>query len=169
MSGGSMDYIYCRIEEECVGRMGDRELDDLMKDVANLVHDREWNLSGDTCDETYAQSVREFKQKWFDTVRRDRLIVYINEACDQAKAACLAMIGVEDAALTTAQMQEKREEFVDKYGEFVDKTDAAKIIGVTRMTVYAMLEDGRLKPGYRGKRVSVRSIADYMHMSGGRV
>jgi len=163
-----MNYAYARIEEECVGMMGDRELDDLMKDVAKLVHDREWNLSGDTCDETYAQSVREFKQKWFDTVRRDRLITYINEACDQARAACLAMIGVEDVPLTTAQMQDKREELVEKYGEFVDKTEAGRIIGMTRATVYAMISDGRLKTGHRGKRVSVRSIADYLFSDGRR-
>jgi len=49
-----------------------------------------------------------------------------------------------------------------RYGEYVDKTVAARILGVTRATVYAMLEDGRIKGACEGRRVSVSSIAQYM-------
>ena len=48
------------------------------------------------------------------------------------------------------------------YGEYVDKTVAAKILGVTRATVYAMLDDGRIGGACGGRRVDVRSIARYM-------
>ena len=56
----------------------------------------------------------------------------------------------------------KEEELVNKYGEYVDKTVTAKILGVTRATVYAMLADGRIQGACSGRRVSVRSIARYM-------
>lgn len=62
----------------------------------------------------------------------------------------------------------KEEEMVNRYGEYVDKTLTAKILGVTRATVYAMLEDGRIVGACEGKRVSVRSIARYMVASKSR-
>ena len=57
MSGGSMDYLYYRIEEEA-DKMGDRELIALMKDVATLMHDREWYLSDDICVETWKKALQ---------------------------------------------------------------------------------------------------------------
>lgn len=56
----------------------------------------------------------------------------------------------------------KEDILVNKYGEYVDKTHAAEILGVTRATVYTMLADGRIVGACEGKRVSVRSIARYM-------
>ena len=53
-------------------------------------------------------------------------------------------------------------ELVDMYGKYVDKSTAARILGVTRATVYAMLEDGRIEGACEGKRVDVRSIARYL-------
>ena len=55
-------------------------------------------------------------------------------------------------------------ELVARYGEYADKTATAKILGVTRATVYAMLADGRIEGACSGRRVSVRSIARYMAM-----
>lgn len=56
----------------------------------------------------------------------------------------------------------KDEELTLRYGEYVDKTVAAQILGVTRATVYAMLADGRIRGACSGRRVDVRSIARYM-------
>lgn len=53
-------------------------------------------------------------------------------------------------------------ELVTRYGEYVDKTVATSILGVTRATVYAMLADGRICGACEGRRVDVRSIAQYM-------
>ena len=53
-------------------------------------------------------------------------------------------------------------ELVDMHGKYVDKSTAARILGVTRATVYAMLKDGRIKSACSGRRVDVRSIARYM-------
>ena len=56
----------------------------------------------------------------------------------------------------------KADELSARYGEYVDKTVAAKILGVTRATVYAMLDDGRIAGACEGRRVSVSSIVQYM-------
>ena len=56
----------------------------------------------------------------------------------------------------------KEEQLARAYGEYVDKTVAAKILGVTRTTVYTMLADGRIQGACAGRRVDVRSIARYM-------
>ena len=56
----------------------------------------------------------------------------------------------------------RADELTTRYGEYVDKTVAARILGVTRTTVYAMLEDGRIEGACEGRRVSVSSIARYM-------
>ena len=67
-------------------------------------------------------------------------------------------------ALSLMRSRGKEEELVSRYGEYVDKTVAAKILGVTRVTVYAMLADGRILGACAGRRVDVRSIARYMAM-----
>lgn len=54
-------------------------------------------------------------------------------------------------------------ELIDMHGKYVDKSTAARILGVTRATVYAMLADGRIEGACEGKRVDVRSIARYMY------
>lgn len=56
----------------------------------------------------------------------------------------------------------KAEELVARHGEYVDKTVAARILGVTRATIYAMLADGRITGACEGRRVDVRSIGRYM-------
>lgn len=55
------------------------------------------------------------------------------------------------------------EEYIRKHSEFCDKSYAAKLLGVTRATVYSMIANGRISTGYEGKRVSVRSIYRYIN------
>ena len=59
MSGGSLGYFYCKLEEHC-DDLGDRELNELVEDLAKLFHDREWYLSGDTCEDTWDKSRNDF-------------------------------------------------------------------------------------------------------------
>lgn len=54
------------------------------------------------------------------------------------------------------------EELSAKWGQYVNKSEAAEILGVTRATIYAMLEDGRLEGACYGRRISIRSIALYL-------
>jgi hypothetical protein len=65
MSGGSFDYFYSQIEDKYVGFMEDEQLNDMMKDIVQLLHDLEWYTSGDTSKNDYNKSVDDFKSKWF--------------------------------------------------------------------------------------------------------
>lgn len=94
MSGGSMNYIYYQVQEQA-DYMGDRELIELVKDVADLMHDREWYLSGDYGDDTWNESVRKFKEKWFKSSREERLKGMIETIFEEAKKECMQLIGVD--------------------------------------------------------------------------
>ena len=71
----------------------------------------------------------------------------------------LAQIG---ELLRDDSLARTEKELVDMHGKYVDKSTAARILGVTRATVYAMLKDGRIKGACGGKRVDVRSIARFI-------
>ena len=71
MSGGSYNYMYCRIEDEYVDRMFDSQLNEMMKDLVKVLHDLEWWQSSDTGEDTYRMAVTEFKKKWFIKTKID--------------------------------------------------------------------------------------------------
>lgn len=71
MSGRSYNYMYSRINDEYVGRMHDSQLDEMMKDLVDLLHDLEWWQSSDTGEDTYRRAVTEFKKKWFKQTKID--------------------------------------------------------------------------------------------------
>lgn len=96
MSGGSMQYLYARFREEVEGRMEDVELEALMHDISDLLHDLEWYQSGDYGPETYRKTVKAFKAKWLGGAGRNaRLERLIDERIAKAREECLQMIGVE--------------------------------------------------------------------------
>lgn len=94
MSGGSMDYIYSRLEETASGRMKDRELNAMLEDFIKVLHDCEWMYSCDIGREDYFETVAKFKQKWFGN-RDERLKEIIEQATDELKSELLIMIGDE--------------------------------------------------------------------------
>lgn len=71
MSGGSYNYMYSRINDEYVGRMHDSQLDAMMNDLCELLHDLEWWQSCDCSEEIYRESVKKFKKKWFRQTKID--------------------------------------------------------------------------------------------------
>lgn len=71
MSGGSYNYMYSRIEYEYVGKMYDSQLNAMMKDLVDLLHDLEWWQSCDYDEKTYRESVKKFKKKWFKQTKID--------------------------------------------------------------------------------------------------
>lgn len=91
MSGGSLDYFYCQLREH-VGDFGDRELDELVDDLADLFHDREWYLSADYGKGDWNEARDKFKQKWFTDVGRQERV---ERAFDKAKAELLESFGFE--------------------------------------------------------------------------
>lgn len=89
MSGGSLNYFYTQLQEH-IGDFGDKELDELVKDLAELFHEREWCLSGDTGTGEWNEARDNFKAKWFTAWgREDRIIGYL----DEIKTETLMMVG----------------------------------------------------------------------------
>ena len=85
MSGGSLDY-FCYTLEDHADDLGDKELNDLVKDLAKLFHDREWFLSGDTCEGTWNEARDAFKAKWFtEHGRQERIEKYLAEFEDEVR------------------------------------------------------------------------------------
>lgn len=83
MSGGNLNYFYSEMEDH-VGDFGDRELDELVKDMANLFYEREWFLSGDTGQGKWVEARDAFKKKWFSSIgRRDRILKYLDDIRDE--------------------------------------------------------------------------------------
>ena len=66
MSGGSFDYMYQKILEQYEGSMLDSELEELLVDFCDLLHDLEWFESADIGEEDYRKTVADFKLKWFN-------------------------------------------------------------------------------------------------------
>ena len=93
MSGGSYDYIYSTLSQECEGRMHDAELNDLIKDLCKVLHDLEWWQSCDSSEEDYRKTVAEFKKKWFQGSREERLKGYIDEQLGMTRQLLYNLIG----------------------------------------------------------------------------
>lgn len=73
MSGGSYNYIYSRLKDECGNNMYDEEMNDLINDLCEVLHDLEWWQSCDTSEESYRKTLTKFKKKWFKGNREERL------------------------------------------------------------------------------------------------
>ena len=93
MSGGALNYFYYQLEEHSHDFDDDRELNDLVQDLAELFHAREWCLSGDTGEGEWREAKQKFKRKWFTAYgRRERIEQYF----DQIKAEFSDMVGIND-------------------------------------------------------------------------
>lgn len=84
MSGGFYNYV-CYKVREAADYTQDKEIRALINDLADLLHDEEWYMSGDTGREDYRKSLKEFKKKWLHQTDNKKLKKYIMEALDQAK------------------------------------------------------------------------------------
>jgi len=92
MSGGSMNYIFGRIEEEVVGKLYDKELNELAKDFVKLCYECEWWTSGDTSEEQYREEASKFKKKWLRGNSKERLEEFVSDIFNEAKKEALEMI-----------------------------------------------------------------------------
>lgn len=95
MSGGSYNYIYSRLLQECEGEMHDAEMNDLIKDLCWVLHDLEWWQSGDYSEDQYRDTLSEFKKKWFKGDRSTRLKDYIDNQIDTVRRQLYSLIGEE--------------------------------------------------------------------------
>ena len=109
MSGGSLDYFFGELESH-VGDFGDKELDDLVKDLAKLFHDREWYLSEDTNEGDWRESRDAFKRKWFTVSgQHERIEMYLDEYRNEV----LECFGLSDRRCKNCRhwTHEKEEDF----------------------------------------------------------
>ena len=98
MSGGSLGYLCYEIEEKVVGEMGDLELDEMMRDVAKLLHDLEWWRSGDYDEDAYRKTAAKFKARWLagGKGRSKRLKLIMDEQLYQLRKELMRMLGEEE-------------------------------------------------------------------------
>lgn len=112
MSGGSLDYFYNTLQEH-VGDFRDKELDHLVKDLATLFHDREWFLSGDTCEGTWNEARDHFKKKWFtEHGRQERIEEYLAEFEDEIKKT----FGMSNRYCRNCEHWHKKDGYDGEYG-----------------------------------------------------
>jgi hypothetical protein len=64
MSGGSHDYTCYKVQNECAGEMEDEQINLLLDDFVEVLHDLEWWKSWDSTEEQYRETVARFKKKW---------------------------------------------------------------------------------------------------------
>ena len=93
MSGGSYCYKYSDIEEFYVGMMYDEELNEMLKDLVDVLHDVEWWQSADIGEEDYRKTVKAFKDKWFNSDRGERLKPIIDKKINGIRTELMNMIG----------------------------------------------------------------------------
>lgn len=93
MSGGSYSYIFSRLSMECEGRMYDAEMNDLIEDLCEVLHDLEWWQSGDSSESRYRNTLTKFKSKWFKGDRQKRLKGYIDEQIGIVRSQLYSLIG----------------------------------------------------------------------------
>lgn len=85
MSGGSLNYFYQELKGH-IDDFGDAELNELVSDLAELFHDREWFLSGDTGEGKWNKARDRFKEKWFTEIgRKDRIEKYLAEFTEEIR------------------------------------------------------------------------------------
>lgn len=92
MSGGSMDYICFKLLD-AADHIQDKEVKDLTKDLAELLHDLEWYESGDYGRDAYESQLNRFKKKWFTDSRNERLKKYLNDSLDGLKSEIENLLG----------------------------------------------------------------------------
>ena len=94
MSGGHFNYAFYQLDNY-EGQMEDAELNELLLDFRELLHDLEWYKSGDFCEDDYLESARNFKRKWLSGNRDERLKRIVTEECEKLKTELMKMIGEE--------------------------------------------------------------------------
>lgn len=96
MSGGSYNYIYNKLQTECDGYMYDDEMNDLVHDLVEVLHDVEWWQSADISEKEYRNTVTKFKKKWLIGDRNQRLKGYIDKQIGIMRNQLYDLIGVTE-------------------------------------------------------------------------
>ena len=80
--------ISISVEYDLVGYMFDSELNQMMKDLVQVLHDLEWYVDCDISEETYRETVTKFKSKWLKRSKCD-IEELVNEVFEKKKEELL--------------------------------------------------------------------------------
>lgn len=72
------------------------EISELVWDVFELIYDYDWYASGDTCEETWLKKKAEFKKKWSQSERKDRIKRIVDDALNNTKEELYETFDLED-------------------------------------------------------------------------
>lgn len=89
------------------------------------------------------------------------------EAMVRRIVALEARVAVLEKRMSRPEKSRGVRELREKFPIQLSKTDASKVLGVTRATVYAMIEDGRLEENAAGK-VTIDSLIELLTGPAGR-
>lgn len=96
MSGGSWSYSYLSIDSAARSMAEwDIELAEMLHDLSEVCHDCEWADSSDYSREDAVESIRDFREKWFETPREKRLQRYVDEGVERLRSDLMRVIGGE--------------------------------------------------------------------------
>ena len=84
----SYNSIYVTVKDDLVGYMYDSELNEMMKDLVQVLHDLEWYVDCDISEEQYRETVTKFKSKWFKRRKCD-IEALVNEEFEKKKQELL--------------------------------------------------------------------------------
>jgi len=79
--------------------MEDKQLSELVFDVLCLIYSADWYKSSDTCEETYLEDVKFFKEKWLKVKPDEAIKTEIDKSIEENKRdlyKSFGLIGAED-------------------------------------------------------------------------
>lgn len=76
--------------------MEDRQLSELVFDVLCLIYSADWYESGDTCEDTYREDVKYFKEKWLK-IKPDSVKAEIGKSIQELKEELYVTFGIQEA------------------------------------------------------------------------
>lgn len=103
MSGGRFNYLDSQLKGEIFSYgsnkptnvFEDKEISELVWDVLNLIHAFDWYESGDTGRDSYLKAKEEFKKKWLQGDKDQRMKRYIDEVIEDARHELYETCGIE--------------------------------------------------------------------------
>lgn len=79
-----------------INPLKDRQISELCWDLLCLIHSFDWMVSGDTCEETYAEDLKYFKEKWLQVSPANLIKREVDKTVAELKEDLYAEFGIEE-------------------------------------------------------------------------
>lgn len=73
----------------------DLVISEIVFDVFCLLHSYDWYASGDTCEETYREDVKRFKEKWLKSLSKLHMREIVNEETSRLRGELFKAFNIE--------------------------------------------------------------------------